>query len=346
VPGYTPPVLHGVAGVLAGSWLRADALWYLRVAHAGYPGDNRTFAFLPLFSGLVRLVTPLTGGRVLYAALGLASVACALGFVWLFRAVDILAGSRAARAAVAGLALFPASFFLVAPYGEPMLLAAGAGALLAAVTGRPGWAALAGAFAALSRPFGVLFALPLAGFIFTGDHRRKLRWWLAPLGPAVGMLAWLLWAGRLLGSPLGAIRIQVLWQRTTGVPWATLAAGVRTWWAWQGRDYGPYMLMDVLATLFGVVIIVACVVALRRKGVSAWVIAGLAGYGVLVLLAPLSTPFPARPLMSMPRFVLALFPLFAGYALVPRRWAVPLAIASAGGLVWLTVLYVAARPIF
>jgi hypothetical protein len=346
VPGYSAPVLHGVAGVLDGAWLRADALWYLRIAHAGYLGDNRTFAFFPMFPGLVRLVAPLTGGSVLYAALGVASIACALGFVWLFRALDILAGGQAARAAVAGLALFPTSFFLVAPYGEPLLLAAGAGALLAAATERPGLAAVAGLFAALSRPLGVLFALPLAGFIFTGVHRRSPRWWLIPLVPVVGALAWLWRAGHLIGNLTGAIRVQGLWQRSPSAPWATLAAGVRTWWAWQGQNYGPYMLMDILATLFGVVIIVLGVVAYRRKEVNRWIVGGLAAYGVLVLLVPLSTPYPPRPLLSMPRFILALFPLFAGYVLIPRRWTAPVALASAGGLVWLTALYVAARPIF
>lgn len=346
VPGYAPPTLHGVAGVLAGSWLRADALWYLRISQAGYAGDHRAFAFLPAFPGLVRVVSPFTGGRTLSAALLAAAVAGAVGFVWLYRALDVLAGPRAARAAVVGLAVFPTSFFLVAPYGEPLLLAAGAGGLLAAATERPLLAAAAGVVAALSRPFGVLIALPLAGFLLTRGHWRMVRWWLAPAGPVVGAAAWLLWAGHRLGSPTAALRIQSLWQRTPSVPWATLTAGVRTWWAWQGRDYGPYMLMDLLATLFGACLIVLAVVALRRRRVGWWIVTGLAGYGLVALLAPMTTPYPLRPLLSMPRFILALFPLFAGYALVPRRLAVPLAVASAGGLVWLTALYVAARPIF
>lgn len=344
VPGYTPPVLHGVAGVLAGSWLRADALWYLRIAQVGYRGDTRTFAFLPLFAELVRPVAWILGGRELYAALLVASVACALGFVWLYRFFDLVAGPTIARATVVGLAVYPAAFFLVAPYGEPLLLAAGAGALLAAARGRPGLAAFAGALAALSRPFGVFIALPLLAFAL--NHRRQWRWWVAPIGPVAGSAAWLLWSGHQLGSLLGVIRIQSVWQRTTSFPWATLDAGVRSWWLWQGTSYGPYFVIDLLASVLGILLVVGTVLVLVRHRRDPWLTAGLAAYGLLVLAAPLSSPFPGRPLMSVPRFLLALFPLFAACAAFRPRWSIPAAVASAGGLVWLTALYVAARPIF
>ena len=76
------------------------------------------------------------------------------------------------------------------------------------------------------------------------------------------------------------------------------------------------------------------------------VAAGLLGYGALAILAPLSSPFPGRPLLSFPRFVLALFPLFVGVAAIPKRLRLPLAVVSAGGLAWGTAMYVGARPLF
>jgi hypothetical protein len=345
VPGYSPPVLHGAAAVLAGAWLRADALWYLRIASAGYGGASGTYAFLPLFPELVRLFTPLLGGNGLYAALVVANASCLAGMIWLYGAVETLAGTRAARAAVVGLALLPTSFFLVAPYGEPVLLAAGAGALLAASRNRPLLAAAAGAAAALSRPFGVLIALPLAGFLLAGGRWRTVRWWVAPAGPVAGLVSWLAWSGAQLHDPLGALRVQAVWQRTLMLPWATLDAGVRAWLTWRRTSIGPYMLLDVLAVLFGIGIILAGTAVLRRRG-SGWLAAGVAAYGIAVLAIPLSSPFLPRPLMSLPRFLLALFPLFGGYDLIRPRLRLPLAVLSAAGLAWLTALYVAARPIF
>ncbi|HLJ07884.1 MAG TPA: hypothetical protein VKX24_05060, partial [Acidimicrobiia bacterium] len=256
VAGYTPPVLHGLLRVLAGPWLRADALWYLRIADVGYKGAGGTYAFLPLFPLLVRLVKPVTGGQPLYAGLLVANAACLAGFVWLHAFIKRLAGRRAAQATVVGLALFPFSFFLVAPYGEPLLLAAGAGALLLAAKDRPVLAGVAGAAAALSRPFGLFIAIPLAAYLLANRRWRRPVWYLAPLGPVAGMAGWLAWSGSQLHDFLGALHIQTVWERTFMLPWATLDAGVRTWITWKATSFGPYMLMDVGATAFALIVIV------------------------------------------------------------------------------------------
>lgn len=348
VPGYTPPHLSGAAGVLAGTWLRADALWYLKIAVQGYGSDHRTFAFLPAFPLFTWALRPLLGGNELYAGLVVANIACLLGLVWLFGVVQELLSDRAARATVVGLALFPTAFFLVAPYGEPVLLAAGAGALLAQLRGRPVLAAAGGVVAALARPFGALIALPLAAFAIArpGPRRR----WLAPLGPLVGAAAWAAFVGRQVHDPLGALRVQAVWQRSLHPPWATLWAGLQTWRTWRGSSYGPYFLGDLLAAVVGIALVAAAYLVLqhaRRRGAARPVVAwGFAAFGALALIAPLSTPFLPRPLMSVPRFVLAMFPVFVGYALIPRRWRIPLAVLSAAGLAVTTAVYVAARPIF
>lgn len=348
VAGYTPPHLRGAAGVLAGSWLRADALWYLRIAVQGYGSDHRTFAFLPAFPLLTRAVRPLLGGNELYAGLLVANAACLLGLVWLFGVAQDLLGERAARATVVGLAVFPTAFFLVAPYGEPVLLAAGAGALLAQLRGKPALACAAGVVAALARPFGGLIALPLAALAIArpGPRRR----WLAPLGPLVGAAAWGAFVGRQVHDPLGALRVQAVWQRSLHPPWATLWAGLREWLTWRSSSYGPYFLGDLLAAVFGIALVVAAYLVLRHargRGTARPVVAwGFAAFGALALIAPLSTPFLPRPLMSVPRFVLAMFPVFVGCALIPRHWRIPLAVLSAGGLAVTTAVFVAARPIF
>jgi hypothetical protein len=346
VPGYTPPALGGAAGRLAGVWLRSDALWYLRVATTGYGPNNGpgigSYAFLPLFPTAVRALRPLFGGSEVYSALFVANAACILGLVLLYRFVADLLDADVARSAVVGLALFPTAFFLVAPYGEPVLLAAGAGALVAAQRGRFGLAGLAAALAALSRPFGALLALPLAGLAWG----RKGNVWVAPAGSVAGFLAWVGVAGTSLNDPLGALRVQAMWQRTPTPPWSTLATWATSWWSLHKTPFGPYFLIDAAAVVFAIALTTAAVVILRRRKVAAPVAAGLGGYAALAILAPLSNPFPGRPLLSFPRFVLALFPLFAGVAVIPRRLRVGLAVLSAGGLAWATAMYVAARPIY
>jgi hypothetical protein len=341
VPGYATPELSGLADRLAGVWLRADALWYLRVATGGYT-DTGTFAFLPAFPMAVRVLRPLFGGNELLAGLVVANAACVLGFVFLYRFVETLLGADGARVTVAGLAVFPTAFFLVSPYGEPVFLAAGAGALLAAQRGRFGLAGVAGALAALSRPFGSLLALPLAGLVWKKGGRA----WPAPAGPLAGGAVWAAFAAVRLGDPLGALSVQSTWQRAAGAPWSTVADAVRTWWSYRGTALGPYFLLDLAMVAFAVALTIAAVVALRRRNIAAPVVAALASYAALVVLLPLCNPFPGRPLLSFPRFALALFPVFPGYALIPPRFRLPLGVLSAVGLGLATAMYVAARPIF
>ncbi|MDQ3540473.1 MAG: hypothetical protein M3440_07270, partial [Chloroflexota bacterium] len=59
------------------------------------------------------------------------------------------------------------------------------------------------------------------------------------------------------------------------------------------------------------------------------------------LIVPLLTPSSVNPLMSMPRFVLPLFPLFVVVALLVtnRRLGVPLAVGSSLLLVVLTMQF-------
>jgi hypothetical protein len=336
VPGYRPPE----AAPWASMWLRADALWYLKIAAQGYGAEGSevgAFAFFPAFPMLTRLVTPAFGGNELYAALFVANAACALGFVACYSLFRRLGGDSSARAGVVALAVFPTSFFLVAPYAEPLLVASGAAALLAALKGRGPAAVLLGVVAALSRPFGVLLAIPLMGI---GGRKR---WWMG-LGPVAGAAAWWGWVAWNTGELLGAVRVQTIWQRQIVFPPVTLLRGVREWLRLASQDLGLYFLLDLIAAVFAIALVVAVVVLLRRRGPGPrW---GTAAYGAAVLLIPLAAPFPPRPLLSLPRFVLANFPGFAGAGLVPKGWRIPLAVLSAAGLLAATAAYVAAGPIF
>ncbi|MGI8426297.1 MAG: hypothetical protein ACR2FO_04305 [Actinomycetota bacterium] len=347
-PGYTPPVVRGgFAEVLLGPWLRQDALQYLKIATEGYH-DTASLAFYPAFplltGGLAKLV-----GNELIAGLVVANLACLVGFVLLFAFVEKAAGISAARSAVGGLAVFPTAFFLVAPYGEAVLLAAGAGALLAALTGRPVLAFFLGVVAALSRPFGVLLFLPLLAIAFGSDKKTR---WLAPAGPLVGIAVWIGFAGFVAQDPWAAFSVQANWQRAPEFFPVTLVNGFTYWRKSIGSGFENYFLLDLAAAIFALGILPAAA-RIYRSGsgnqmdrgqrMLTW---GMVAYGLAVLIVATSSPFPPRPLLSLPRFALALFPLFAAFGLVHHRVRIPLAAASAGGLFIATAVYVASRPLF
>jgi hypothetical protein len=156
-----------------------------------------------------------------------------------------------------------------------------------------------------------------------------------------------LYAWRLTGDPSSLVDIQGTWQRVLSPFWETLIAGFTTWRDWSGTAYGSYYLFDLAATLFGLALIPLVLLSLRRDAPEQIRIGyGLAAYGIATLAVPLSLPFLPRPMMSNPRFVLALFPLFLGLTVLPGKVRIVLAGASAIGLFVGTAVYLAGRPLF
>lgn len=350
VPGYEPAQMNGLSEGLFGVWLRADALWYLKIAEQGYGPELGTFAFFPLFPMLTALVQPLFFGRELYAAMFVSNLAVVAGLSLFFLLVKELLDERAAKLSVFGLALFPTSFFLVAPYAESLLLALGSLSLLMSIRGQPLLAGIAGMFAALARPFGVLLAIPLAVFATRRTdekeavERSRL---LSALGPPAGLVAWLAFATFQTGDPLLPFKVQSLWQREISFFPFTLLEGVTEWLETSATSFGPYLLFDVAVTTIFIALTVAGYAALSKKGgVSRSLALGLTLYPLAMILIALSLRFAPRPLLSLPRFVLSGFTAFIGLALLHRRAVIPLTFLSVAGLAVTTALFVAARPIF
>jgi hypothetical protein len=336
VGAYVAPRGGALYEAVVGTWVRADALWYLNIAENGYT-TTADLAFFPLFPGLIKLVSFVIPNEVI-ASIVVSNFACLLGFVVLFKLVEDLGGREAGRAAVIGLAAFPTAFFLIAPYAESTLLVAGAGALWAAREQKAPLAAVLGAAAVLARPFGVLIAIPLLFML-----RKSDRW--AMTGPALAVSAWVAWGWFITGRMAGIVEVQRIWQRQLAFPFATLWSSLTETLRYRLSDLFPYFLFDVITWLAGAALVVATYFLLRRK-VSRGTDLSLLAYGVGVLLLPASYPFPPRPLLSFPRFVLALFPAFGGYALVPERTRVAIWAISATIGFWAAAMFVAARPIF
>jgi hypothetical protein len=97
---------------------------------------------------------------------------------------------------------------------------------------------------------------------------------------------------------------------------------------------GSYWAVDALV----VGVVIAAVVA----GVG-WIRSPYLVYAAASLLLPLSDPLPGRPLLSMPRFVVVLFPAFWVLALAVERRRLPESLvtgAFAAGYGILALLFV------
>lgn len=330
--GLTRPFGH-FGNTLVAPAARWDSVWFLSIADGGYAADPNRAAFFPLYPGLVALLAPLTGALIAGLLISLASFFGAL--VLLYRLAELELGAAPARFAVLSLALFPGALWFSAVYSESLFLLVSVGAVLCARQRRWWPAAICAALAAATRSAGVLLAIPIALLWWDArrDPDRPAPWPALLAAPAslLGLLAVSITFERLglgFGAPFDA---QQTWHRALRGPWAGLADGTSA--AWDGVRqllHGPppplYFTQaagDALAIARHNLLLWLTLVLALLMLAGSWrrLRPAHAAYATAALMLPLSYPVAPQPLMSLPRFVAVLYPLFmwAGWWLARRR---------------------------
>ena len=276
-------------------------------------------AFFPVYPALVHGVAWATGS-ILVAGVLVSLVSGAAGAWVLAQLARPLLGARGAHDAVLYLALYPVGFVLTSLYSEGLFLALACGSFLAAMRGRPLLAGVLGGFATGTRLIGLALLPALALLLWRGrDPRSLVR--LAPLAllpAAVGLYA--LYLDHALGDPWAFTSAQADWNRDAsplgplaGIKDAILAAGTGLNDLLDLPAAGPGHDQRVgLWNLSHLALLAAAVwltwVAWRRLGPA------FGAYSAATLAIVLSAPAAGFPLVSLPRFLLADFPLFLALA--------------------------------
>jgi Dolichyl-phosphate-mannose-protein mannosyltransferase len=324
-------------------WTRWDAPHYLDLAIWGYmavdPGVSPTFGnqgdmdlmivFYPLLPALIaaaRVVVPDLAAPILISTI--TSVAAVL---LLYRVVARELGEQVGRRAAVFLLIFPTAYFLHIGYTESLFLALVLGTFLAARSNRWMTASVAGGLAALTRVNGLVLVPALAGEAWTewrqSRHLRPAWGWIGLV--LAGFGGYLLLNQVVYGNPFAFVEIQrEHWFKTLAWPWEGIAGVVSRL---SGRSLEDVLVLGVAELAAIVLGLAGTVVAVRRFRPSwAW------WMGVNWLLF-VSTSF----VLSVPRYVLVLFPLYAWFAiLAERRWlGLAIGVASVGLLLWFSARF-------
>jgi hypothetical protein len=346
-PGVTRG-FGGLGDVLAAPAARWDSAWYLVIARFGYRPDLGHYtaprtAFFPLYPLGLKAISWLGTPPVLAGVL-LSIAALGLGLYGIHRLTTLELGARgvarpaeAARLAVLLTAFGPMAFFLSAVYSESLFLALSVGLFWSARSGRWALVGVLGALAAATRSAGIVLLLPALMLYLYGPRldrppdfarsqaRRllpvyRLRWnvlWIALLPAAVALYGLGLALGG--GDAFAPLHAQDVWGRHFAGPylgiWDGLKAafeGARQLLSFQRRTIyfkqglgSPTVAAAHNLTLLALFLLAIplFVAALRRLPLAYF------AYAVAALALPLSYPVSSQPLMSVPRFLIVLFPL-------------------------------------
>jgi len=313
-------------------WRQWDAHHYLFLAGHGYvaTGDARNLiAFFPLYpaliAGLSRLGVPLG-----LAPLVLSNLGSLLATVFLFEVARQEVGPSAGWRAAALWNLFPTAYFLFNGYSEGVFCALAFGCVLAARHQRWLSAGLFSALAGATRLTGLALVPLLAAEIAT--HRPELRSVLRPLLALVmaplGLLLYLGINWQVLGHPLAFVEIQrVKWYHQFRPPWEGAAEainGVFTRTPWERLTVGAGELVGGVTAY-----LVSLMSWLRLRPADAL-------YALTLTIMITFLPF----WLSIPRYLLSMFPLFILAGRVENRVVQGLtALLSLAGLLVFSVAF-------
>jgi hypothetical protein len=349
--GRLGDVLAAPAARWDGAWYLVIAHYGYRPDLGAFTA-SRT-AFFPLYPLGLRAIAWLGTPPVLAGVL-LSTLALALALYGIHRLTTLELGAvagfvgapgrvaQSARLAVMLTAFAPMALYFSAVYTESLYMALSVGVFWSARQGRWAWVGILGALAAATRSTGIVLALPALMIYLYGpreDRQADRLWpacsrlrsryrlrreflWLALM--PLGLLAYCLFLGLSGGDALAPFHAQGSWGRHFAGPYLGIWDGVKA--AFEGArqllsfqrhhvyfiDAGGSPFVNAGHNLMLLAFLLAAIPALI--GVLRMLPPAYGAYVIAALALPLSYPVSSQPLMSLPRFLVVLFPLTIWFA--------------------------------
>lgn len=306
-------------------WGVWDTFWYVDIAQNGYAvtGTNPAnpeqlnLAFFPLYPMLMKVIGSAIGGKYFLAGVIISNFCLLLTSYFLYKLVLLEFNKKIALNSVKYLYLFPTAFILSGVFTESLYLLLLVLCFYAAKTQRWRSAGIIGFFLALTRLPGVLVILPLFyEYLKTKEFKLKqvkfdlLFLLLIPLG----LFVYASYNYYLTGDFFTFTHTQAAWNRSLTDPVSAIVNGLR-----DGL-FKP-SLRRLIESIFAIVSLTLVLLFWRKIGVSYWL------FSLYSILLPLLSG-----VISMPRLVLPIFPLYILFAQFSRNRSLDQSLTLALGL--------------
>ena len=295
-------------------WIRWDSVWYLRIAHDGYPAGptegQSSYGFFPLYPLLIKAVHGLGSSRQVSALL-VSNVALCVACFFLYRLARLSFDEPCARRSIKYLFLFPSAFILSGAFSESVFLALSVMSFYYARRERWLFCGAAGFLGALTRSNGVFLLLPLAyeylrskGFTWRRLRADALSLSLIPLGT----FAFMGYCYLQTGDAMAYVHAkQTGFHLVLSNPIKVLLSCL--------QSHSIPLLFNVA---FGLIVLLFLTVFVRRIGFAYWLLGVITillclAYGMgdsTAMYWALVHPRGITSLHGMTRFSLGIFPLY------------------------------------
>jgi hypothetical protein len=330
--GYTVSAVNG--GSALDMFSRWDASNYVSIAKNGYltTGDEAFYiVFFPLYPLLIRAFT-WDFAYLNLTALIVANVCSFIAALYLYKLAKLEFGGGAAVKAVLFLSVFPTAYFLSAPYTEGLFFALIIACFYYARLGKWAVAGSLSFFASLTRLAGLVLlpALLVEYYHQVGWNPKKTRLDVVFVYAALaGFLIYLAINNTVTGDPFTFMSIEASHWNNRFDPISGLQAA---WWWATNRPPMDGITIGAAPIAFAVFGLVMIIVAVWKRLRPSYITYMFMAWGVAV-----STSW----WISVPRYIMAMFPMFLVLATLTKRKAVNAAIV-AFSVAWLclfTVLF-------
>ncbi len=279
---------------------RFDALWYEEIAKTNYKDSPLTTAFFPLYPWIVNGVGNFFGIPYVLSAFFLNTLFTFLVFFLLYYLTALEYTKKIAIRTTLIYAFFPASFFLLVPYAEPLLFLFILLSFIFAKYNKVILSVICCILAAITKPYGAIVLIPIGLIMLSCNKSFKKRimiFFLLLLIP-LSFLTINKYQESMVNSVSSSLNAQSLWGATIPMPWEPIFSEVKL------LLRNPLDLPNSLNLITVISSVLFLIVSWRKISWSNWL------FTFVLFITSYFLTVKQSILYSMSRHALIFFPLF------------------------------------